>query len=84
MEESEGIPKNGKVISAGTGQRVAVLIGIVSLFADMIPEGTRSINGSHLAQESIMRAAIGNMVSTERLSSPRSRFSIPSKNKSDE
>ncbi len=39
----------GHNISAKTALRFVILVGIVSLFADMTHEGARSINGPYLA-----------------------------------
>lgn len=49
MGRAEDIHKNGQGVSARTALRFVVLIGVVSLFADMTYEGARSINGPYLA-----------------------------------
>lgn len=49
MEHDEGNHKKEQVASTKTALQFVVLIGIVSLFADMTYEGARSINGSYLA-----------------------------------
>ncbi|MCZ2114489.1 MAG: hypothetical protein LC131_11750 [Anaerolineae bacterium] len=55
--------------------KFVILLGVVSLFADMTYEGARSISGPYLAllgaggmgaQESIMRAAVGGMVAPDK------------------
>jgi MFS family permease len=49
MKKTEGVFKGGHTVSAKTALQFVVLIGIVSLFADMTYEGARSINGPYLA-----------------------------------
>jgi MFS family permease len=46
---NESVSENNKVISKGTALRFVVLLGVVSLFADMTYEGARSITGPYLA-----------------------------------
>ena len=49
MDQPEEISARGGLVSSRTALRFVVLIGIVSLFADMTYEGARSINGPYLA-----------------------------------
>ena len=49
MDQPEEISTRGGLVSSRTALRFVVLIGIVSLFADMTYEGARSINGPYLA-----------------------------------
>lgn len=49
MKEAPVAPNQGQNVSTRTAIQFVVLIGIVSLFADMTYEGARSINGPFLA-----------------------------------
>ncbi len=59
MEEAKGIPAKGQAVSARAALQFVVLIGIVSLFADMTYEGARSINGPFLAILGASGAVVG-------------------------
>jgi len=59
MDKAEVLHQNGQAVSARTALRFVVLIGIVSLFADMTYEGARSINGPYLAILGASGAVVG-------------------------
>jgi MFS family permease len=59
MEKAEGIHRKEQVVSAKTALRFVVLVGIVSLFADVTYEGARSINGPYLAILGASGAVVG-------------------------
>jgi MFS family permease len=59
METGDGIHTKGRVVSAKTALRFVVLVGVVSLFADMTYEGARSINGSYMAVLGASGAVVG-------------------------
>ncbi|TKB71290.1 MAG: MFS transporter [Nitrospira sp.] len=69
--------------SSRTALKFVVLLGVVSLFADMTYEAARSITGPYLAlwgigmgaQESIMRAGVAEMVSPDKRGSAYGVFS---------
>lgn len=49
MEDQVGQKKNNKDISKETALKFVILVGVISLFADMTYEGARSITGPYLA-----------------------------------
>lgn len=59
MEETKRISEKGQVVSIRTALQFVVLVGIVSLFADMTYEGARSINGPYLAILGASGAVVG-------------------------
>jgi MFS family permease len=59
MEKAEGIHKEQQFVSARTALRFVVLVGVISLFADMTYEGARSINGPYLAILGASGAVVG-------------------------
>jgi len=59
MDKAEDLHENEQAVSARTALRFVVLIGIVSLFADMTYEGARSINGPYLALLGASGALVG-------------------------
>lgn len=54
------IIENNKSISKGAALKFVILLGIVSLFADMTYEGARSITGPNLANPWSKRNYCGN------------------------
>jgi MFS family permease len=46
---NQSVSENNKTISKGTALKFVILLGVVSLFADMTYEGARSITGPYLA-----------------------------------
>ena len=56
---NESVSENNKAISKGTALRFIVLLGVVSLFADMTYEGARSITGPYLAILGASATAVG-------------------------
>jgi MFS family permease len=59
MKKAQGIHNQGQAVSARSALRFVLLIGIVSLFADMTYEGARSINGPYLAILGASGAVVG-------------------------
>lgn len=59
MEIAKGTHNKKQAVSAQTALRFVMLIGIVSLFADMTYEGARSINGPYLAILGASGAVVG-------------------------
>lgn len=60
MAKDPAVPAEGRAISqTGTALKFVVLIGIVSLFADMTYEGARSITGPFLAYLGASAAVVG-------------------------
>lgn len=59
MDQTEEISGHRGLVSSRTALRFVILIGIVSLFADMTYEGARSINGPYLAILGASGIAVG-------------------------
>lgn len=59
MKDAQSIPQKNQVVSPKTAIQFIVLVGIVSLFADMTYEGARSINGPFLAILGASGAVVG-------------------------
>jgi hypothetical protein len=53
------ITNNSKYISKNAALKFVILLGVVSLFADMTYEGARSVTGAYLAVLGASGAAVG-------------------------
>ena len=56
---NESVSENNKTISKGSALKFVVLLGVVSLFADMTYEGARSVTGPFLAILGASGTAVG-------------------------